>query len=63
MYTFNIRQKMWGVILEVTDLRTQDFVNEFIEYPEFDKLHEDTVQNRLLKLEERLRNEQRKSRQ
>jgi hypothetical protein len=58
MIRFSLRKKMGGVILEVEDSKSGNTVNEFVPHAEFDKLMEDTIKDRLLKLESRIRDEQ-----
>ena len=53
-FKFEIRKKMWGVILEVTAPNPYFFVNRFYTYAEYDELMEVGVQNKLLELQEEL---------
>lgn len=56
-FRFNLRRKMGGVILEVEQIDGPAFINRFYPYAEFDKLHSDNIQHKLLQLQEELENE------
>jgi len=56
-FKFNIRQKIGGIILEVTAEGTSLFINEFHDNYNMDELNEEGISNAFLRLQKRLENE------